>query len=150
MINTHATGLKRLKRIFFMKLANGLPLSARRRTVLMRLGGVTIGKRSMIYSGVEFDTVYPELITIGNGVRLTSGCKVITHYIDPSQPGVHFRVAPVVIEDDVFIGMNTVICNSVTIGKGAVIGAGSIVTKDIPPYQIWGGNPAHYIKDRAK
>lgn len=38
----------------------------------------------------------------------------------------------------------------VTIGKGAIIGAGSVVTKDIPPYQVWAGNPARYIKDRAK
>lgn len=41
-------------------------------------------------------------------------------------------------------------CSSVTIGKGAIIGAGSVVTKDIPPYQVWAGNPARYIKDRAK
>ncbi|MDY3965023.1 MAG: acyltransferase [Prevotella sp.] len=150
MSNNHATGLKRLSRIFFMKMANSLPLSGKRRTKLMRLGGVNIGERSLIYSGVSFDTVYPELITIGNRVRITSGSKIITHFIDPSQPGVHFRIAPVVIEDDVFIGMNTIICNSVTIGKGAMIGAGSVVTKDVPPYQIWAGNPARYIKDRAK
>ncbi|MCD8273403.1 MAG: hypothetical protein LUC96_00220 [Alistipes sp.] len=45
--------------------------------------------------------------------------------------------------------MNAIICNSVTIGRGAVVGAGAIVTKDIPPYQIWAGNPARHIKDRA-
>lgn len=60
-----------------------------------------------------------------------------------------YRLGKVVIEDDVFIGCNTVICNAVTIGEGAIIGAGSIVTKDIPPYQCWAGNPARYIKDRA-
>lgn len=60
-----------------------------------------------------------------------------------------FRLAKVTIEEDVFIGVNVIICNSVTIGKGAVIGAGSIVTKDAPPYQVWAGNPARYIKDRA-
>ena len=38
---------------------------------------------------------------------------------------------------------------SVTIGKGAIVGAGSVVTKDIPPYQVWAGNPAKYIKDRV-
>lgn len=150
MSNTHATGINRLQRIFFMKLANILPLSGKKRASLMRFGGVNIGKNTMIYSGCTFDTVYPELITIGSGVRLTSGCKIITHFLDPSVPGVHFKIAPVVIEDDVFIGMNTIICNSVTIGKGAIIGAGSVVTKDIPPYQVWAGNPARYIKDRVK
>ncbi len=52
--------------------------------------------------------------------------------------------------DDVFIGLNVCICSSVTIGKGTIIGAGSVVTKDISPYQVWAGNPTRYIKDRAK
>ena len=59
-----------------------------------------------------------------------------------------FRIGEGHIEDDVFIGVNVVICNSVTIGKGAIVGAGSIVTKDISPYQVWAGNPARYIKAR--
>ena len=52
--------------------------------------------------------------------------------------------------DDVFIGLNVCICSSVTIGKRTIIGAGSVVTKDISPYQVWAGNPTRYIKDRAK
>ena len=54
------------------------------------------------------------------------------------------------IENDVFIGVNVCICSPVTIGEGAIVGAGSVVTKDIPPYQVWAGNPARYIKDRAR
>ena len=49
---------------------------------------------------------------------------------------------------DVWIGVNAVIKSGVTIGDGSVIGAGSIVTKDIPAYEIWAGNPAHKIRDR--
>lgn len=52
--------------------------------------------------------------------------------------------------NDVFIGVNVCICSSVTIGEGAIVGAGSVVTKNIPPYQVWAGNPARYIKDRAR
>lgn len=48
-----------------------------------------------------------------------------------------------------FIGTNTIVCADVTIGEGAVVGAGSIVTKDIPPYEIWAGNPARFIKKRS-
>lgn len=99
---------------------------------------------------VEEDVDSPDSIYIGKGVRITAGTKILTHYLDPSQPGVHFRRGEVHIEDDVFIGLNVCICSSVTIGKGAIIGAGSVVTKDIPPYQVWAGNPARYIKDRAK
>ena len=46
------------------------------------------------------------------------------------------------------MGINTIIANSVTIGDGALIGAGSIVTKDIPSAEVWAGNPARYIKKR--
>lgn len=53
-----------------------------------------------------------------------------------------------IIGSDVWIGVNSVIKSGVKIGHGAVIGAGSIVTKDIPAYEIWAGNPAHKIKDR--
>ena len=42
-----------------------------------------------------------------------------------------------------------IICNSVTIGEGSIIGAGSVVTKDIPANQVWAGNPARFIKDRV-
>ncbi|MCC0777155.1 acyltransferase [Bacteroides faecis] len=98
----------------------------------------------MIYGSVGIDTVAPNKIFIGNNVPITA----LTHYLDPSRLGRMFRIGEVHIEDDVFIGVNVIICNSVTIGKGAIIGAGSIVTKDIPPYQVWAGNPARYIKDR--
>lgn len=96
-----------------------------------------------------FDSVAPHLITIEKGVRITQGTTILTHFLDPNQKGVMFRMGEVHIEEDAFIGCNTIICNAVTIGKGAIVGAGSIVTKDIPPYQVWAGNPARYIKDRV-
>lgn len=55
---------------------------------------------------------------------------------------------PIVLEDDVWIGANAIIVSGVTIGQGAVITAGSIVTKDAPPYAIVGGNPAKVLKYR--
>lgn len=52
------------------------------------------------------------------------------------------------IGNDVWIGAHCLIKGGVTIGDGAIIGMGSVVTKDIPPYEIWGGNPAHFIRKR--
>ena len=49
----------------------------------------------------------------------------------------------------VFIGANSIITKPLTIGKRAIIGAGSIVTHDVPDYQIWAGNPARFIKNRG-
>lgn len=61
---------------------------------------------------------------------------------------VSFSKGPIVIEDDVWIGFGCLILSGVKIGKGAIIGAGSVITKDIPPYAIVCGNPAKVIKYR--
>lgn len=61
------------------------------------------------------------------------------------------ETAPIVIEDDVFLGSNVIVLKGVTIGKGSVIGAGSVVTKSIPPFVIAAGQPAKivsYLKDK--
>lgn len=55
---------------------------------------------------------------------------------------------PVIVEDDVWIGTRVIILGGVKIGKGSIIGAGSVVTKSIPPYSIVAGNPAKIIKSR--
>lgn len=55
---------------------------------------------------------------------------------------------PIIVKDDVWIGTNVLVLSGITIGQGAVVGAGSVVTKDVPPYAIVGGNPARVIKYR--
>lgn len=144
-----AITMKRLKQRFFIWLSNTLPLRGNQRWKLVRLGGVNIKGPCFIYDNVYFDSVAPHMITIGNKVTLTQGVTILTHFLDVGQKGRVYRMQKVTIEDNAFIGCNVIICNSVTIGEGAVVGAGSIVTKDIPPYEVWGGNPARYIKDRA-
>ena len=56
----------------------------------------------------------------------------------------------IVVRDDVWIGQNAIICSGVTIGQGAVVAAGAVVTKDVEPYAIAGGNPAKFIKWRLE
>ncbi len=143
--------LQRLYRYFFLSCSH-LPMFANWRWRFLKMAGVKFTDkhpRVMIYKDVSIDTVHPELVEIGKHVALREGVKILTHFIDPTQEGVHFRQGKVKICDNVFIGMNVIICNSVTIGEGAIVGAGSIVTKDIPPYQVWAGNPARFIKERA-
>lgn len=55
---------------------------------------------------------------------------------------------PIIVEDDVWIGMNCIILSGIRIGKGAVIAAGSVITRDVPPYSVVGGNPGKIIKYR--
>ena len=56
------------------------------------------------------------------------------------------KTSPIVIEDDVFIGANSIICKGVHIGARSIIAAGSVVVKDIPRDEVWGGNPARFIR----
>lgn len=55
---------------------------------------------------------------------------------------------PIVIGNDVWIGDRVIILPGVHVGNGVVIGAGSVVTHSIPDYEVWGGNPAHFLKTR--
>lgn len=57
-----------------------------------------------------------------------------------------YSKGPVIIEDNVWIGEMACIMPGVTIGRGSIIGANAVVTKNVPPYSVWGGNPAHLIK----
>lgn len=140
---------KRLSQIFFMWLANTLPLRGQQRWKFVKLGGVDVKGPCWIYRNVYFDSVAPHLVTIEKGVTITQDTTILTHFLDPEQKGRMYRMGRVTIEEDAFIGCNVTICSAVTIGKGAIVGAGSVVTKNIPPYQVWAGNPARYIKDRA-
>lgn len=93
-------------------------------------------------------------IIIGNHCLISQHVSIVAsnHGINRNQliveQGWPENKKDVVIEDDVWIGANTVVLPGVTIHKGAVIGAGSIVTKDIPEYAIVAGNPAKIIKYR--
>ena len=72
--------------------------------------------------------------------------------IEDRRAGLEYAL-PIHVEEDVWIGGNTVVMAGVTIGKGSVIGAGSVVTKDIPPYVLAAGNPCRIIrsiKEEAK
>ena len=59
----------------------------------------------------------------------------------------NIEVSPTIIEDDAWIGVNVIILKGLTIGKGAIIGAGSVVTKNVPPMTLVAGNPAKVIKE---
>lgn len=91
-------------------------------------------------------------ITIGNRVLVGSGAVIVdqdAHPLDPEdrRNGTgEIGKAPVVIEDDVFIGARVIILKGVTIGKGSTIGAGSVVVKSIPPYSVAAGNPARVVR----
>lgn len=91
-------------------------------------------------------------IRIGDRVLIGSGVVVTdqdAHPVDPvaRRAGAVCKAAPVVVEDDVFIGARAIILKGVTIGRGSTIGAGAVVAKSLPPYSVAVGNPARIIGD---
>jgi acetyltransferase-like isoleucine patch superfamily enzyme len=118
----------------------------RLRTFFHRLKGVHIGKKVEIGYMVLIDNRRPELITIEDNVTITTMCVVISH--DLSR---HFNegievIGEVRIKRGAFIGMNSTIMPGVTIGEGAVVAAGSLVTQDVEPHTTVGGVPAKMIR----
>lgn len=113
---------------------------------------VEIGDNCYLGDGVQL-YAWNEHIRIGNNVLLAAGARMITRkhgFADVQRPISEqgYTNAPIVIEDDVWIGFQAVILPGVTVGKGSIIGAGAVVTKDVPPYSIMGGVPARLIRQR--
>lgn len=108
--------------------------------------GVKLGKNCLIRTRNWSSEAY--LVTIGNNVGITDGVSIHTHgggrVLRTKYPD--FDVfGKVVIEDWAYIGTNSQIMPGVTIGEGALVAAGSIVTKSVAPHTVVAGNPARYI-----
>ena len=136
------------------------------RKFIYRLYGVKIGKNSFIHVGARF--YYPAGISIGNGtiigdhcfldgraplkignnVDIASQVLIYNSEHDVSSEGFDPIEEPVEIGDYVFIGPRAVILPGVKIGKGAVVAAGAVVTKDVGDFEIVGGVPAKVIGER--
>jgi acetyltransferase-like isoleucine patch superfamily enzyme len=144
--------IKRIfRKIIFLIASKAHFIPGKIRALLFKIGGVPLIKPLSCFIGynVYFDDIHPELIIIGNNTIITEGSRILTHFLDINYNDFdHQYLAKVTIGSNVFIGMNTVIVRPVIIGDGAIIGANSVITKDIPPYTIWGGNPAKFIKNR--
>lgn len=135
-------------------------------------GLVTIGEHSYIGNSTFISS---SSITVGKNVTIAWGCTIYDHNshsldfkerrkdIDDQmrdiRAGVSFiknkdwsgvKTAPINIKDDAWIGMNCIILKGVTIGEGAVLGAGSVVTKDVPAWTVVAGNPAKVVRQLEK
>jgi acetyltransferase-like isoleucine patch superfamily enzyme len=137
------------------------------RLCLLRKLGINIGKGTFISKNTYFMT--PKMfrigkfsdinreclldarggITIGNNVSISHRVNIVTagHY--PNSKTFQGKCMPIIIEDFVWIGVGSTILQGVTIGKGAIVCAGAVVTKDVEPYSIVAGVPARKKKERS-
>ena len=112
---------------------------------------LTLGKKVFIGRNTFIALYQP--VKIGDFCMIGAYCYIATNNHRYERRDIPMKeqghtYAPISIEEDVWIGTHVVILPGVTIGKGAIIAAGSLVNKDVPAYQIWGGMPARFIKER--
>lgn len=160
----HAAGLwisRKFTRSGILVASGGFPLLK-----IINMGGTIISDNCQYYSGVRIEAGKNSRLEIGKGtyinrntlivcnqsIRIGKNCKISWDVIimDTDQHPVNTPEVihkPVVIEDDAWIGCRSIILKGVTIGKGAIIAAGSVVTKNVAPYTIAGGVPAKYLAD---
>jgi len=119
--------------------------------LIHKIRGVNIVNVHNVYiaPNVVIDSIFPEKLTIEDNVYITRGVKILCHtnYTPPLQKLFKAEniVKPVLIKSGSFIGVNSIILPGITIGKCSIVAAGAVVTKNVPDYTIFGGNPAKKI-----
>jgi acetyltransferase-like isoleucine patch superfamily enzyme len=142
MINSSNTG-------YHVNMYGAVKLLADRPGACIRIGDETRIHGSCIHAYVG--------ITIGKRCLIAANCQIIDcngHDLSFDDVGRRIHTSsggkPVVIEDSVWIGANTIVLPGVRIGRGSVVAAGSVVVKDVPPMAVVAGNPARVIKQAVQ
>jgi acetyltransferase-like isoleucine patch superfamily enzyme len=128
------------------------PIGGETHTILntTKHGYIEIGEGT----GISNSTIVAnDSVKIGKNVFIGGDCRIYDtdfHSIDYSErisgKDNTIKIKPVEIHDGAFICAHTIILKGVNVGEKSVIGAGSVLTKDVPPYEIWAGNPARFIR----
>ena len=113
---------------------------------------LTVGENVFIGTGCEFN--FRRKIEIGSYCLIAAGCRFIDHDHGNARRDVPMArqtdgsEAPIVLEEDVWLGANAVVLKGVTISRGAIIAAGAVVATNVPQFEIWGGVPARKLGER--
>lgn len=124
--------------------------------ILKRLG-CHVGKDVFVGDHVRVDAGHADLIYIDDHAHITGGCRLLCHQRDlrhyrkgDDAAKLPYRLGEIHVGKGVMIGMESMIMPGVTIGDGAIVGAGSLVSKDIPAWTIATGCPARVVKEIAE
>ncbi|MDD3138604.1 MAG: acyltransferase [Lachnospiraceae bacterium] len=126
------------------------------RPFLLRRLGCKVGKGVFIGDHVRFDQNHADHIILDDHVHIASGSRLLCHqrdlssyYVGDDYAKLGYKLGFIHMQKGSLIGMDTFVMPGVTIGEGAIVGAGSLVTKDIPCWTIAAGRPAKVIKQIA-
>lgn len=129
-------------------------LPRRVRPWVLKRVGCHVGKGCFIGDSVRIDTGHADMITLEDGVSVAGGTRLLCHQRDFSEYFVGsdynklgYSVKPIVLKKGCLIGMESFVLPGVTVGEGAIVGAGSLVTKDIPAWTVATGRPAKVIRE---
>jgi len=147
-MNPICFAMRKIRNIILSRWAYNCPLNGPR-VRWNRRRGVTIGDHVYIGQHCVLDNAYPEYIYIEDNVSLAGGVTVIAH----ANPYKHFEnvvaseVASIMIKEGAWIADGAIILKGVTIGKNAIVSAGTIVDKDVPDYSMAKGNPMKIVAE---
>ena len=123
------------------------------RPKIMRKMGCKVGKGCFIGDYVRIDLGHADMITVEDSVSIASGTRLLCHQRDFTDYRVGddymklgYIVKPIVLKKGCLVGMESMVMPGVTIGEGAIVGAGSLVTHDIPAWTIAAGRPAKVLR----
>lgn len=134
---------KVFRNVLVAEICRFLPVFSWKNLLYRHLLGMEVGEKTAFAFKVTVDLLYPERIRIGNDTIIGYNTTILTHEYLIGE----YRVGDVNIGDSVMIGANTTILPGVRIGDGAVVGAASLVNRDIPPGAFAAGNPVRVIRE---
>ena len=152
--------LKIIRNWYLFKIAKNWVIlnriSPRVRPAIWGMTGCKIGKKVSIGYDVYYDVSNASYITIEDDVWVASRSLILCHkrdlgdyYRNENYNDLPYQKHPVILKKGCVVGMSSIIMPGVTVGEGAIVGAGSLVVKDVPPWTIAVGNPAKVVKEIA-
>lgn len=136
---------KVFKQTCIIEISRFIPSMSLKRYIYRKFLKVTIGQNTSFAYKVSPDLFYPELISVGNNSVIGYNTTILTHEVLVDE----WRYGRVSIGHHTLIGANVTILPGVTIGNHVKVGAGTVITKDVPDYSFVIGNPMHIEVDRG-
>ncbi|RNA67519.1 acyltransferase [Alteribacter keqinensis] len=136
--------LKVVKNFIVIQMARYTPFLGMKNWLYRTFLRMDVGKETSVALMVMLDVMFPEKIKIGRNSVIGYNTTILAHEYLIKE----YRLGEVIIGDNVLIGANSTILPGVTIGDGAIVGAATLVHKDVPPGAFVGGNPMQIIRTK--